>query len=487
MSDDNRFPEKEDSKGFSIPNPFQKTWEAGRNLRETLDDALDQFTGTRKSRSRFSLADGEEYERRMYSQFESEDEVPEVLVVGATGETGRIVVRKLLLRGFKVRVLVRNLYSSTLDLLGSGVIYTSGDLSMPATIVDAVSGVDKVIFLAQSRDLDAETVEYSGFKNLVGAFQDARVADYGLAYSTKRALFKFGRAVDRDLWTLSKPGRGLKWGPNKFEHGQFGGMAISEFGDISVESPTLDLNLSAFSGLVVRILGDGKQYRVVLRTSEYEKTGVQFEAVAQTKPNRWQTHRFPFSTFEAHVDGANVEGSTLTRLERRDVKQIALTYRRKPADEGSFVVSMDYIKAYRAQLEPEFIYVSSAGVPPFQKRGLNEYDDEVLNKLKEANAKAYWSALGENALRKSGLTYTIVRVNKFNNAPGGIQAIKIQQDQEGVADISRADVAEICVSCLLDPRACNLAFYCSQSKLAPTVSSPNRDMSIDLARMRPNT
>ena len=30
-------------------------------------------------------------------------------------------------------------------------------------------------------------------------------------------------------------------------------------------------------------------------------------------------------------------------------------------------------------------------------------------------------------LRKSGLTYTIIRVEGFNNLPGGIQAIEIKQ------------------------------------------------------------
>lgn len=37
-----------------------------------------------------------------------EDELmPEVLVIGATGQLGRIVVRKLILQGYRVRVLVR--------------------------------------------------------------------------------------------------------------------------------------------------------------------------------------------------------------------------------------------------------------------------------------------------------------------------------------------------------------------------------------------
>ncbi|CAM9409188.1 unnamed protein product, partial [Phaeothamnion confervicola] len=179
-------------------NPFARTFDAGRRLRETLDAALDQITGKEGKKARST---GAQYERMLYSQFDSEDEIPEVLVVGATGETGRVVVRKLLLRGFRVRVLVRNLFSSTLDLLGTGVTYTQGDLTNRQSIVDAVSGVDKVIFCAQSRELTtadsagpaAVSVEYEGFKNLVHAFQDARVADYGQPYSTKRTLFRFTR------------------------------------------------------------------------------------------------------------------------------------------------------------------------------------------------------------------------------------------------------------------------------------------------------
>lgn len=43
-----------------------------------------------------------------------------------------------------MRVLVRNLYSSTLDLLGTGATFAQGDLTNYRSIVDAVSGVDKV-------------------------------------------------------------------------------------------------------------------------------------------------------------------------------------------------------------------------------------------------------------------------------------------------------------------------------------------------------
>ena len=78
-----------------------------------------------------------------------EDFVPEVLVVGATGEVGRIVVQRLLLDGrFRVRVLVRDLYSKTLNLLGTGVTYCQGDLDNLDSLEFAVTDVDKIVFCA---------------------------------------------------------------------------------------------------------------------------------------------------------------------------------------------------------------------------------------------------------------------------------------------------------------------------------------------------
>ncbi|CAM9389894.1 unnamed protein product, partial [Hapterophycus canaliculatus] len=150
--------------GLKIPeivNPFKVAFDAGQSLRSTFADTLGQITGTASPLEGVKIRSLEEYEKRLYSPFDSEEEVPTVLVVGATGEMGRVVVRKLLLRGFSVRVLVRNLYSSTLDLLGTGATFAQGDLTNYRSIVDAVSGVDKVIFCAQARDPEqAELVEY---------------------------------------------------------------------------------------------------------------------------------------------------------------------------------------------------------------------------------------------------------------------------------------------------------------------------------------
>ena len=87
-----------------------------------------------------------------------------VLVTGATGRVGRVLVRKLLLRGYKVRALVRQRSSEaggeaagaggeTTDadggaapeeVLPQAVEQVAGDISDPAACRRAVEGVDKV-------------------------------------------------------------------------------------------------------------------------------------------------------------------------------------------------------------------------------------------------------------------------------------------------------------------------------------------------------
>lgn len=70
-----------------------------------------------------------------------------VLVVGATGRVGRILVRKLLLRGYKVKALVRRRQGKERDELQaipSAVEIVEGDLGDVDCCQEAVKGVDKV-------------------------------------------------------------------------------------------------------------------------------------------------------------------------------------------------------------------------------------------------------------------------------------------------------------------------------------------------------
>ena len=234
-------------------------YKAGKKLRQTLDSAILGATGLSSERRKIYYLDDRFTDRAdapifaernpLFDRLLDEDDeyIPEVLVVGATGEVGRLVARRLLLDGrFRVRVLVRDLYSKTLNLLGTGVTYCQGDLSNTESLEYALTDVDKIVFCAgaprpdeddflqkfeqyasdnlytsQQDDDDeyldwqkaesimkvraqlAQQIDCNGMQNLVRAYQNVRHADYGTSQSAKRSLFKFqDRPGDFDLFYI---------------------------------------------------------------------------------------------------------------------------------------------------------------------------------------------------------------------------------------------------------------------------------------------
>ena len=59
---------------------------------------------------------------------------------------GRVLVRKLVLRGYNVRVLARN-KAQVAGILPSSVGIVEGDVGSPQTLREAVEGVDKARLL----------------------------------------------------------------------------------------------------------------------------------------------------------------------------------------------------------------------------------------------------------------------------------------------------------------------------------------------------
>ena len=67
-----------------------------------------------------------------------------------------------------------------------------------------------------------------------------------------------------------------------------------------------------------------------------------------------------------------------------------------------------------------------------------------------------WKLKGENSLRASGVTYTIVRPGGLADQPGGKSGIRaLQGDKLEGGNITRADVATVCVKALGDRHARN--------------------------------
>jgi uncharacterized protein YbjT (DUF2867 family) len=102
-----------------------------------------------------------------------------VLVVGATGRTGRLIVGRLLERGVSVRALVRDAAKGD-EVLRSEVPQFVADVRRVETLMEPMAGVSAVIIATCSsaeRDNNAEMVDYFGTRNLI---EQAAAADVEL-------------------------------------------------------------------------------------------------------------------------------------------------------------------------------------------------------------------------------------------------------------------------------------------------------------------
>src|SRR5271169_6381193 len=102
-----------------------------------------------------------------------------VLVVGATGSIGHLVVEEAVRQGYVVRALVRT--PSKARRFPTQVEVISGDVTRPETLTAAVDGIDAIVFTLGSDGagkVGAETVDYGGVRNVLAALgsRTARIA-----------------------------------------------------------------------------------------------------------------------------------------------------------------------------------------------------------------------------------------------------------------------------------------------------------------------
>jgi uncharacterized protein YbjT (DUF2867 family) len=99
-----------------------------------------------------------------------------LLVVGATGSIGRLVVEEAVKEGYAVRALVRSQAKAARLPRAAQVVI--GDVTRPHTLAAAVDGVEAIVFTLGSDGagkLGAETVDYGGVRNVLSTLGSRRV------------------------------------------------------------------------------------------------------------------------------------------------------------------------------------------------------------------------------------------------------------------------------------------------------------------------
>jgi uncharacterized protein YbjT (DUF2867 family) len=128
-----------------------------------------------------------------------------LLVTGATGNVGAEVVRALVKAGAPVRALVRDPGSATLP---SGAEPVTGDLSKPATLADALSGV-RGLFLLPGYDNLVEllsTAREAGLEHVV-LLSGGSAGSGDLTNAVSRYMILSENAVRESglTWTIVRP------------------------------------------------------------------------------------------------------------------------------------------------------------------------------------------------------------------------------------------------------------------------------------------
>ncbi len=125
-----------------------------------------------------------------------------VLVVGATGSIGRVVVDEAIRQGHSLRALVRDARKA--HQLPREVQVVVGDVTRPETLPAAVAGVDGIVFTLGSDGggkIEAERVDCGGVRNVLTALAscNARIALMTSIGVTNRAG-SYNRSTEAHDW-----------------------------------------------------------------------------------------------------------------------------------------------------------------------------------------------------------------------------------------------------------------------------------------------
>jgi hypothetical protein len=102
-----------------------------------------------------------------------------------------------------------------------------------------------------------------------------------------------------------------------------------------------DYHLGSYDGLIIHIKGDGKRYRLRLRTDD-QFDGIAYQAIFLTRPEEWATVQLLFSDFIPVYRGRVV--SDAPRLNPAHIKRLGFMIADKQA--GPFRLEIDWVKAY---------------------------------------------------------------------------------------------------------------------------------------------
>ncbi|MEN9568588.1 MAG: hypothetical protein RLZZ69_3784 [Cyanobacteriota bacterium] len=425
-----------------------------------------------------------------------------ILVAGATGGVGKRVVQKLLARNYHVRALVRDSERAK-AILGDQVELFEADLTIADTLKPAMmAGISAVIcctgtkvqpvegdtpnrekyyqgikfYLPEVVDTP-ELVEYEGIKNLL------QVISQHLPHPGEQVIFDFADpssdlsetwgAID-DVVMGGVSQSKIHLADNK---AIFTGVVSTDnnggFASVRTRNFTPPMNLSAYQGIELRVIGDGKRYKFIIRC-EGQWDGVGYCYSFDTIYDYPTTVRIPFKDLIPVFRAKTVQEAS--QLDSAKIYSMQLMLSKFEYDgelnprfeAGSFKLEVESIKAYGGQVKPQLVQVSSAGVTRPNRPGINLAEEPPAVRMNDRlGGILTWKLRGEEAIRASNLTYTIIRPCALTEQPGD-KILYAEQGDNLRGQVSRDAIAELCIQALNSASAVNKTFEVNEQQQGNT-------------------
>ena len=110
-------------------------------------------------------------------------------------------------------------------------------------------------------------------------------------------------------------------------------------GFASIRSDSANYDLGQYSGLKLRLRGDGKSYKLSLRTDLFFD-GISYQATFTTEQDTWQELYLPFEDFTATHHGVKL--STVAPMDTTKIESFGLFI--ADDQEGSFQLEIAWVK-----------------------------------------------------------------------------------------------------------------------------------------------
>lgn len=413
-----------------------------------------------------------------------------ILVVGGTGGVGKRVVKRLQKQGIKVRSLVRDAKRAK-TILGDNVEFIEADLTIPETLTPQIfENVTAIICCSGTKvqpvEGDTPTREkyYQGIKFYMPEVVDVpeKVEYQGIQNLINAAGKQLRNSGEKLLFDFTQPTQDIKEAWGALDDIVMGGVSESSLriipdgalftgfvstansgGFVSVRTRNFEppLNLSEYQGIQLRVKGDGKRYKFIIRCNEGWDS-VAYCYSFDTVYNITTTIQIPFEklipVFRAKTlkDGKPFDQSQVYSFQLMLSKFEYDGDLNPKFDAGIFQLQIESIKAYGGKVLPRFVMVSSAGVTRPGKPGINLEEEPPAVRLNDQlGGILTWKLRGEEVVRSSGIPYTIIRPCALTEQPGG-SALTFAQGDTIKGQVSRDDIAELCIQALTEPQARNV-------------------------------